>query len=157
MVLLDFIDEREDIAHAEDAGGDAIGMEGFEGIALFTNANKFERLTSDGTDGERGTATGIAVHFGEDDTGDAEPLMKFVGGFDGVLAGHGVGDEENFGGVERFLEFGELLHQLFVNVLAAGGVNQDDVAAGLHGFAAGGLWRDREAWFLRRCLRRLGR
>ncbi len=90
-------------------------------------------------DGEGGATAGVAIHFGEDDAGDAEALVKFVGGFDGVLAGHGVGDEENFGGVELFLEFGELLHELFINVLAAGGVHQDDVAAGLLGFAAGGF------------------
>ncbi len=48
MVLLNFVDQREDIAHAEDALGDAIRIEGFEGIALFTDADKFERLAGDG-------------------------------------------------------------------------------------------------------------
>ncbi len=138
-VLLDLVDEREDITHAEDARGNAVGMERFEGIALFAHADELKRLTGDGTDGESGAAAGIAVHFGEDDTGDAETFVKFVGGFNGVLAGHGVGDEEDFGGVEGFLEFRQLLHELFINMLAAGGVNENDVAAGLHGFAARGF------------------
>ena len=43
-------------------------------------------------------AARIAVHFGEDDARDTEPLVELVGGFDGVLAGHGVGDEQDFGG-----------------------------------------------------------
>ena len=138
-VLLHLIDERKNITHAEDAGGDAVGMEGFEGVTFLADADKFEGLAGDGADGEGGAATRIAIHFGEDDAGDAEAFVEFVGGFDGVLASHGVGDEEDFGGVESVLEFGELLHELFVNVLAAGGVDEDDVAAGLHGFAAGGF------------------
>ena len=38
--------------------------------------------------------------LGEDHAGDAEALVEFAGGTHGVLPDHGVGDEENLGGIE---------------------------------------------------------
>jgi len=100
-------------------------MEGFERIGLLANAHEFQRLAGDGANGrESCAATRITVHFGEDDAGDAKTRMKFAGGLYGILAGHGVGDEEDLGGVEGFLELVQFLHELLVDVLAAGGVDQ---------------------------------
>ena len=73
------------------------------------------------------------------DAGEAEALVEVGGGVDGVLAGHGVGDEENFAGVEELFEALHLAHQLFVDVQAAGGVDDERVAAHDAGFAAGFL------------------
>ncbi len=64
-------------------------------------------------------------------------LWKSCGGVDGVLAGHGVGDEEDLAGVEELFEALHLVHQLFVDVEAAGGVDDEGVAAHDAGFAAG--------------------
>ena len=88
-------------------------------------------------DGECRAAAGVAVHLGEDDAGEAETGMEILRGVDGVLAGHGVGDEEDFTGVEELLEAGHLVHQAFVDVEAAGGVDDERVAAHDDGFAAG--------------------
>ena len=65
--------------------------------------------------------------------------MKFVGGADGVLTGHGVGDEQNLGRIQQLFERLHLVHELIVDVEAAGGVNDEHVAAGVHGLAAGFL------------------
>ena len=83
---------------------------------------------------KRRTAAGVAIHLGQDHAGDAQALVELVGRFDGVLAGHGVGDEQDFDRVELFLELAELGHQLFVDVQAAGRVDEDYVATGLDGF-----------------------
>ena len=79
----------------------------------------------------------VAVHLGEDDAGEAEALVKILRGVDGVLAGHGVGDEEDLLRVEQLFELLHLGHQLFVDVQAAGGVDDERVAAHDEGFAAG--------------------
>ena len=92
---LGFFDEREHVAHAEDAADDAVGMEGLEGVRLFAGADELDGLAGDVADGERRTAAGVAVHLGEDDAGEAEALVKVLRGVDGILAGHGVGDEED--------------------------------------------------------------
>ena len=83
----------------------------------------------DVADGEGRAAAGVAVHLGEDDAGEAEALVEVLGGVDGVLAGHGVGDEEDLLRVEELFELLHLGHELFVDVEAAGGVDDEGVAA----------------------------
>ena len=99
-----FFDEREHVAHAEDAADDAVGMEGLEGVGLFAGADELDGLAGDVADGEGRAAAGVAVHLGEDDAGEAEALVEVLGGVDGVLAGHGVGDEEDLLRVEQLFE-----------------------------------------------------
>ena len=77
----------------------------------------------------------------------AEPLVKFSGRAHRVLPDHGVGDEQYFGGIQLALEVRQLVHQLIVNVQAAGGVHQDHVARGQFGFA------DRAAYDFERLVR----
>ncbi len=111
-----FFDERHHVAHAEDAADDAVGVEGLEGVGLFAHADELDGLAGDLADGEGRAAAGVAVHFGEDDAGEAEAGVEFLRGVDGVLAGHGVGDEENFLGVEELFEALHLAHQVFIDV-----------------------------------------
>ena len=88
--------------------------------------------------GESRAAARVAIHLGEDDAGDAKAFVELVGRFDGVLARHGVGDEEDLDGVKLLFELLQLSHQIVVDVEAAGGVDQQNVAAGLRAFAARG-------------------
>jgi len=55
--------------------------------------------------------------------------VKIFSGVDGVLAGHGVGDEENLAGVEELFEMLHFGHEVGVDVEAAGGVDDEGVAA----------------------------
>ncbi len=101
---LGLFDERHHVAHAEDAADDAVGMEGLEGVGLFADADELDGLAGDVANRERCAAAGIAVHLGEHDAGEAEALVKILRGVDGVLAGHGVGDEqESPDGLSSFL------------------------------------------------------
>ena len=87
--------KAEDVAHAENAVGDAVRMKRLEGVGLFADADELQRLAGDGADGKRRAAAGVAVHLGQDHAGDAQALVELVGGLHGVLAGHGVGDEQD--------------------------------------------------------------
>ena len=98
------LEEGGDVAHAHDAADDAVGVEGLEGVGLFAGAEELDGRAGDVADGEGGAAAGVAVHLGEDGAGDGEAVVEGLGGVDGVLAGHGVGDEEDFGGVEELFE-----------------------------------------------------
>ena len=51
-------------------------MEGLEGIGLFADADELDGLAGDVADGEGRAAAGVAVHFGEDDAGEAEALVE---------------------------------------------------------------------------------
>jgi hypothetical protein len=63
--------------------------------------------------------------------------MKIQSRVDRVLAGHGVGDEEDFAGVELLFELLHLAHQLLVDVQAASGIDDEHVAAHVACLAAG--------------------
>src|SRR5262249_9707369 len=125
-------------------------MKRLERVRLLAHADKLERLAGDGANRECRAAARITVHLGENRTSDAEPLVELVRGFDRGLSGHRVGNEENFGGVEKILESRELSHELLVNVQAAGGVHEEDVAAGLNRFLARGPREVERLGFLRR-------
>ena len=112
-------------------------MKGLEGVRLFANADELDGLAGDVANGDRRAAACVAIHLGEDDAGEAEALMKVLRRVDGVLAGHGVGDEEDFRWVEELFELLHLAHQLFVDVEAAGGVDDEGVAGDDPGFAPG--------------------
>jgi hypothetical protein len=64
--------------------------------------------------------------------------VELVGGFHGVLAGHGVGHEQDLDRGELLFQLLQLGHQLVVDVQAAGGIHQQHVAAGIDGFLARG-------------------
>ena len=114
------------------------GWNGFEGVELFADTDELQRLSGDVADRQRRAAARIAIHLGEDDAGDAEPLVELVGALDGVLPGHGVGHEEDLDGIELFLELLQFHHQVVVDVETSGGVDQQYVAAAVGSFAARG-------------------
>ena len=65
------LDQRDDVAHVEDAAGDARGMEGFERVELFADAEELDRRAGDRAHRKRRTAARIAVRARQDDAGDA--------------------------------------------------------------------------------------
>ncbi len=88
--FLGFLNQRDNVAHAEDTARDALRLESLKRVHLFAQTDEFDRLASHGTHRERRTATAIAVHPSQDDTGDADTLVKVLGGVHGVLAGQAV-------------------------------------------------------------------
>ncbi len=138
---LGFFDEGDDIAHAENAGGDAVSVEFFDGVELFADADVFDGLAGDGLDGEGGAAAGVRVELGDDDAVEFKLLVEGFGGVDRILAGHGVDDEEDLMGVERGVDLLQLVHEGVIDVEAACGVEDEDV--GTFGFGGGeGVFAD---------------
>ena len=70
------LDQADDVAHAEDAAGDALGMEGLERVELFAGAEELDRLAGDGAHRQRRAAARIAVDAGQHDAGDADALVE---------------------------------------------------------------------------------
>ena len=129
--LLGLLDQREDVAHAEDAAGQAVGVEQVEVLELLAGRREGDRAADDLLDRERGAAAGVAVELGEDDAVELEGLVERLGGRDRVLAGHGVDDEERVVGRHGLADAADLVHHLGVDGEAAGGVDDDDVAPGV--------------------------
>jgi hypothetical protein len=127
-------DEGHDIAHAEDAAGDAGGFEGFQRVHLFAETDEADRLAGDRAHGKRRTAAPVAVHAGQDDAGDADALVEVFGGVNGVLTGETVDDQQRLARVGNVADGLDLGHELLVDGQAPGGVEHEDVVA-----AEGGL------------------
>ena len=143
------LDQRDDVAHAENAVGDAGGMEILQRVHFLAGAEQLDRLAGDGAHGERRAAAPVAVDAGQDDAGDADALVEALGEIDGVLAGQRVGDEQDLVRARGRLDLGHLGHQGFVDMGAPGGVEQHDVIAlqarglfGANGDLHGGLAGD---------------
>ena len=131
-------DERDDVAHAEDTIGHAVGVEDVEGFHLFAGADKLDGFVHHGADGEGGTAAGVTVELGEHHAVEVEAGVELLGGVHRVLTGHGVDHEEGFVGRGGGLHGGDLVHEGFVDGEAAGGVDNHRVVALGLGFLNGG-------------------
>src|SRR6185437_8394680 len=131
------LDQADDIAHAEDAAGDAAGMERLQRLDLFAGADKDDRLAGDVAHRQGRAAARVAIGAGQDDAGEAGAVRERLGDVDRVLAGHRVGDEQGLVRRRRVANGGDLDHQLLVDVEPARRVEQDYVvafgAADLHG------------------------
>ena len=121
--------QRDDVAHAENAAGDARGIEILQRVELFAGADQLDRLAGDRAHRQRGAAAAVAVDAGEHDAGQAHALVERAREIDGVLAGEGVGDQQHFMRIGGALDLGRLAHHRVVERGAAGGVEQHHVVA----------------------------
>jgi len=109
------------------------GFEFFEVFGFFAETDEFNRDGGLVADGDDDAAFGGAVEFGQDDAGDVNGFGEHFRLVDGVLAGGGVEDEEDFvGGVFDFShddvsDFGEFAHEVVLGVESSGGVDEEDV------------------------------
>ena len=128
-LLLGLLDQAEHVAHAEDARGHAVGVEALEGLELLAGRGEEDRLAGHRLDRERGAAAGVAVELGHHDAVELGRLGEGLGDADRVLAGHRVDDEQHVVGLGPLADPRQLGHQLLVDVEAAGGVDDQHVAA----------------------------
>ena len=122
-------DKADNVAHAENAIGDARGMKIFEIFRLFADANELDRLAGDSAHGKRRPAAAIAIDTGEHDSGDIDPLVKRLREIDSILTGQAVGDEQHFVRVRSLFDVGHFLHQRFVDGETTGGIENEDIIA----------------------------
>ncbi len=87
------------------------GMERLQGVELLARADELDRHAGDGADGERRAAAGIAVHLGQDQPAGPDPLVERLRDAHRLLAGHGVGDEQDLGRSHAVSDVDQLLHQ----------------------------------------------
>ena len=123
------LDQADDVAHAEDAVGEARGMEILERVHLLADADELDRLAGDRAHRQRRAAAAVAVHAGQHDAGEADALVEVLRQIDRVLAGQRVGDQQDLVRARGVADFRHLRHQRLVDMGAPGGVEQHDVVA----------------------------
>ena len=104
-------------------------MEGLKLVDLFSNAGEFDRASGDRAKGEGGAATGIAIEFRQDESGETESGVEVLGHAHGLLAGGGIADEENFLWLEKVAKTLEFFDERTIDFLATGGIEDLHVAA----------------------------
>ena len=91
---LGLLDEREHVAHAEDAARHAVGVERLELVELLAGTGEEDRLADDLLHRQRGAAARVAVDLGEDHAVEADGLVELGGDVHRFLTGHRVDDEQ---------------------------------------------------------------
>ena len=91
-------------------------MKNFQLGKLFAHADEFDRSAGNSFDGKSGTAAGIAIELGHDDTVDAEGFIEGRCSRNGILTGHGVDDEQDFMGMNFILDVDEFVHEGFIDM-----------------------------------------
>ena len=122
------LDEAHHVAHAENALGDAVGMEFLERIGLFTCADELDGLSCDLLDRKRAATASVAVHLRHDDAVEVDALGERSCHVHDVLACHRVDDHEDLVGLDGALDRLGFLHHLVIDVQAARRVDDDNVA-----------------------------
>ena len=75
------------------------------------------------------TAASVAVEFGEDDPGYADPLLERGGARERILSGHGVNDQVDLVGIDGGVDLPQFAHERVVDVQTACGVDDEYVDA----------------------------
>ena len=131
--LLGLLDQREHVAHVEDARGHPVGVEDLEVLDLLAGRGEHDRPAGDRGDRQRRATAGVAVELGQDDAGEVDALLERLGRLDRGLADHRVDDEQDLVGLDRRADVGGLLHEVLVDGEAAGGVDDDHVVLAWRG------------------------
>ena len=107
-------------------------MKLFKRIDLLANADVLDRLLQHTVDRQRRTAACVAIKLGENDTGDVQRFVKTLRNFHRFLAGHAVGDEQDFVRLDRSLEPLELVHHVGVDLQPSRGIDDHHAVARPH-------------------------
>ncbi len=97
-------------------------MEGLQRIGLFTHTHELDGLAGDVSYRQRSTTPGVTVRLGEHNAGQGQSVIEGLGCVGGVLPSHGIDHEQGFRGTDSLMQAANLIHHLFINVEAAGGI-----------------------------------
>ena len=124
---LRFFDQRQNVAHAEDAAGHAFRVKHLEAGQLLAGAGELDRRAGDMPHRQRRAAARIAIELGQNHAGERQRVVKRLGGIDGILAEHGIGHKQCFNRTDGSVQGGDLLHHRFIDPEPAGRVNDQHI------------------------------
>ena len=133
--LLGLLDQRQDIAHIQDAIGHPVRVERLEVGQLLADRREHDRFAGDGDDRQRRTTAGVTVEFGQDGAVETDLLTELLRRRDSVLTDHRVDDEQDILRLHGIANPTQFIHQLRVDGQAAGCVDDDDVVQGALGMS----------------------
>jgi len=96
------------------------GWKGSERVGLFADAQEFDRHTGDRADADGRSTSRVAIHLGQDQSGEPHTFVELFGHAHGILTRHRIGHEQNLMRGRGLLNRFQLGHHLVVNVQATG-------------------------------------
>jgi hypothetical protein len=123
------LDQADDIAHAEDAPRDPLGMKSLDPVDRLTRARELDRLAGYRPHRQGRAAARISVHAGQHHPGQLDLLREVTRDVDGVLAGQRIHDQQHFGGIGDRSDRLHLVHQRLIDVKPPRRVEQQHVEA----------------------------
>ena len=124
---VDLLDQRQHVAHAEDARSHAVRLEGLQRVGFFADADEQDRLPGDLAHRERRAAARVAVGLGQHHAGQVQRGTESPRRIDGVLAGHAVDDEQRLDRLQARARSRTSRHHFLVDVQAARGIDHQHV------------------------------
>ena len=121
--------QRHDVAHTQDALGDARGVERLDRVQLLARARKLDRTARDRAHRQRRAAARVAVHARQHHAGQRHLGGEAGRDIDRILAGQRIDDQQDFGRRGDIGHRLHLVHQRLIDMQATGGVEHDDVEA----------------------------
>ena len=147
-LALHLLDERHDIAHAEDAPGHTLGVKRLQGVEFLADADEDDGLARHLSNRQRRATAGIAIGLGQHDAGQIERAAEGLGGIQRILTGHGINDEQPLVRADGPIDGADLVHQLGIDMQAPGRIDDEHVEHALPRSVESSL-RDRD-WIARR-------
>ena len=124
-----FLDQRDDIAHAEDARGEPLWVERVEVVGLLPGPDELDGDARYGLDGERGTASSVAVELREHESGELKGVVEHLRHVHGLLAQCSIRDKEHLVGRGHGTQASNLVHQAFVDLQPTCSIKDDRVGS----------------------------
>jgi hypothetical protein len=124
------LDEAQDVAHAQDPLGHALGRNSSSASSRSPTPMNFTGLPVIILDDSSAPPRVSESNFVRISPSISSCSLNALALLTGVLAAHGVEHEEHLVGLELGVDLLQLAHQRVVDVQPAGGVEDDDVAAG---------------------------
>ena len=131
--------QGQNVAHAEDPGSHAVGVEYVDGVKFFAGTDKFDRFTGHIAHRQRGAAARITVELRQNDTRNGKQIVERFGHIDRFLTDHSVDHQKNFRRFDSVLDLLQFFHQDFVDLQTAGRVDKDHIVAVFSGVRDAGF------------------
>ena len=124
---LGLLNERQDVAHFQDAASHPVRVESLKVLRLFAGGGKHHRFAGHTHHRQRRTTTGVTIKLGQHHTVETNLLVKQHCGVHRVLANHGVNDEQRFVRLDGLPHRPQLRHQVLIDGQPTSSIDQDDV------------------------------
>ena len=124
-----FLHQTNYVAHTKDTRCHSIGVKWFEISRLLASADKLDGLTTDTSHTHGSTTTRVTIHLGQDSARNSHCRVKRSSQRCRLLARHGINDQKSLIGIDLVLDAAELIHQILIDDLATGRIDEDGIIA----------------------------